>query len=585
MTRRAAHTARRERRFRWVAVAGLLLLAAAAYLAFARQLPFGHSFTVSAVFHSADNLEPGNPVRIAGLDIGHVTAVAARHDGTARVTMTIDSAADRLHADAQLAIVPRLAFEGNFYVSVAPGSPGAPPLRDGATVALGQTSSPVQIDQLLDVLTQPVRAALQSTFTGLASGLGGPRSTAGEAALQRATAELDASLVNVSRTARALQGTAPSDLPDAIRSTGQVTSELAEDPSALAGIVTDYARVFATLSAHDRDFSGDLTSLASLERDATPKLRTIDDALPVVDRLAAELRPSLTVLPAALVSGTHAFAQINGISGANELPLTLRLLAPVTTNLPSLLNGLTRISTLGNAFGECITTHVLPVLDSTLKDGPNTTHVPVWQDLVHAGTALAGGSPNFDGNGTTIRLGVTESELALTNSVPGIGQIEGASGIEGVRPVPLAPGVVPPFRPDASCLSQALPDLSARSGGPPLADMRAIPQVAPSPLLARDAAMLLGSPAERARLLGELLAGLSGTRNSPQPGATRRPTARSHSAPSQPVPTASSPAWHPTPKPGGTVTPPALPPVTSGVNKLLGSLVGHLTANLGSGRR
>jgi hypothetical protein len=36
-----------------------------------------------------------------------------------------------------------------------------------------------------------------------------------------------------------------------------------------------------------------------------------------------------------------------------------------------------------------------------------------------------------------------------------------------VRPTWLGFGVVPPFRPDESCIAQPLPNLQARSGPPP----------------------------------------------------------------------------------------------------------------------
>ena len=57
---------------------GLLLvviLAAGAYLAFTKNVPWGGGTEVTAVFRSAQVLRPNTPVRIAGVEVGEVTEV------------------------------------------------------------------------------------------------------------------------------------------------------------------------------------------------------------------------------------------------------------------------------------------------------------------------------------------------------------------------------------------------------------------------------------------------------------------------------------------------------------------------------
>jgi phospholipid/cholesterol/gamma-HCH transport system substrate-binding protein len=94
--------------------AGLLTLAlvgVAAYFGFTKSLPFRHHYTVQAVFPSANNIRPGSPVRIAGVNAGKVTKVGHVEAGrqAALVTMRIDKKGLPLHRDARMKIRPRAA--------------------------------------------------------------------------------------------------------------------------------------------------------------------------------------------------------------------------------------------------------------------------------------------------------------------------------------------------------------------------------------------------------------------------------------------------------------------------------------------
>jgi hypothetical protein len=225
-----------------------------------------------------------------------------------------------------------------------------------------------------------------------------------------------------------------------------------------------------------------------------------------VERLATDARPTLAELPSTLPVASSALREIGGLSRQDEFPRMLRLLRPVTSDLPPTLEGLRPVAKLTAPLADCLSTHVLPVLNTTLSDGPNSTNEPVWRDLVHAGTALSGGSPNFDGNGTTIRLGVTESENALADPIPNIGQLSGAGAIEGVSPVPLPGYQKPAARPDQPCADQKLPNFNLRKGGPPTNMVRLPARKAPD--LSRYAA-IAGSKSQRHALLRTLLGELA----------------------------------------------------------------------------
>ena len=78
------------------------------------------------------------------------------------VTMSIDPNGLPIHADATAKIRPRIFLEGNFYVDLRPGSPNAPTLASGRTLAAASTSGPVQLDRVLAALNSNARANLET---------------------------------------------------------------------------------------------------------------------------------------------------------------------------------------------------------------------------------------------------------------------------------------------------------------------------------------------------------------------------------------------------------------------------------------
>lgn len=568
-----ARAARLERRHLIAAALALLALGAAGYMAFVKQLPFTTRHEIHAVFATGNQIKPGDPVRVAGLQVGKVTHLAAGPVHSTVVTIDLDSDA-MLHTDAHLTITPRLAFEGNFMIAVEPGSPGAPRLRDGATIPMTQTSVPVQIDQLLDTFTRPTRTQLIQSAGDLAEGLSGtPRS--GAQNLQRAARELATASASVAVVAQAAQGTAAGDPVHAVRGTGDLTRQLAADPAALADSVTSFNRVFGALADKDRALAGTLRGLDGVMRAGPPALRALDAALPSVTRTATQLRPVLKVAPAALVDADGAVRQIGGLTRDAELPRLLRALAPVSAHLPGALRQLRGTLPGVKDVTDCVGSVVVPTLNKTIDDGPNSSGRPVWQDLVHFGATLAGASPNFDGNGTTIRLGLTQGEVSMQLPIPGFGTLTGGKQIEGVNPTWLGSGVDPPYRPDANCAAQQVPDLGARAGGPP-ADFSPAPTARTSKTDAqapRLLARIIGAAGQvRDALINQLARLLS-----PAPkGATTPPRSRPalpapvlhpHLTPPRPTSTPARPE-HPVvalPKPGQVVE-----PVLTIVKKLLG---------------
>jgi phospholipid/cholesterol/gamma-HCH transport system substrate-binding protein len=457
-SRRAARESRRHTR---AAVIAAVAIAVAFYAAFVKQVPFSSQFVLRGVFQSANQLKPGNPVRIAGLPVGTVTAVAPGPHDTSVVSMALDQTAG-LHADATLSIEPRLLFEGNLYVDLHPGTPAAPALRSGETVPLARTTIPVQIDQVLDVLDFPTRYSLKHTLRAFADGLGGGAgSTPGYRGLRAAARELSAALPSVTRVAAAAQGTQSGDLPRAIDSSGAVTAQLSSNPAALANLVTSTDQVFRALSADDTALAESFGGLDRVVRIAPSSLTALDHALPTLRHFAVALDPSLHRAPGTLTDTSALFAQIRALVSPAELPRLQSALAPVIRHAPRLESRLRVMFPLLEHFASCASRNIVPTLDTVLQDGANTSNYPAWKDLLHLGAALSGGSASFDGNGVSLRIGTAEGSFTASSLLSGFGEATGRYQGEGVRPKWLGYGVIPPFRPDATCDQQPLPAVNA----------------------------------------------------------------------------------------------------------------------------
>lgn len=560
-----ARAGQTDRRYLRAAIVSTALIVAATYVAFAGGLPFGGEFEVRGTFSNANQLKPGSPVRLNGVQIGEVTDIGPGRNRGSTVTMRIDEP-EGLHADARLSVEPRLLFEGNFYVSVSPGTPGAPPLDSGATIPRRRTDAPVQIDQVLSALTAPAREAIRSSFAELAAGLGEQAGGgAGYQGLRSASRELDGALADLRTATRAARGTEAGDARRALGGARDFSSELSRDPQALAGVVANFNRVAAALSADSDALSSTVRRLDEVLRIAPRNLTALDNALPTLTRFADELRPALHVAPTALGEAKRLLRQVTRATRPPELPALLRATEALLANLPDLESRLDEALSLVTPAARCVSENVLPVLNTEVPDGATSSGRPAWQDLLHMGANLTQTSPGFDGNGGTLRISIAESENALTGVIPGIGTLVGAGALQGVRPVWLGAGVEPEFRPDQWCADQALPDLDARSREGLIQGLTSAPLPEPEPQqqrrTARMAELLGGSKSDRRELLELLLRGLPGASDAgaeAAPGGASGAPDRDRSS-SDPQP---SPGSAPEPDPPTESAPPAGGPRT-----------------------
>jgi phospholipid/cholesterol/gamma-HCH transport system substrate-binding protein len=136
-------------------IGGLLLFAAGLFMIGDRRLLFARDFPVRAEFTEIGGLQPGAPVRVAGMAAGEVTNIAIpnRPSGRFVVQMRVSEALRPLVRSDSTASIQTDGFVGNRYVRINAGSDAAPVLADGATI---EGHEPFDFNDILQHASQTV---------------------------------------------------------------------------------------------------------------------------------------------------------------------------------------------------------------------------------------------------------------------------------------------------------------------------------------------------------------------------------------------------------------------------------------------
>lgn len=445
-------------------LAGIIVVFAVVYFSFAKRVPFVEGYRVTGVFSNSSQLRKGSPVRIAGVDVGKVVGIKKGAGTTAEVTLELKDNGLPIHQDATLRVRPRLFLEGGFYIEVRAGSPSGPDLADGGMIPLGQTSVPVQFDQVLSSLDRPTRQSLKRTITNVAQGT----DDGAAKALGDASKPFVPALRDTAQVAQAARGIRTHDLSELIGSLTSITGTLAANDRQLGEMVTALNTTSGALASESGNLQAGIRQADLLSQTAIPRLQTIRAGLPSIERFALALRPSLPQTPATLRHVSQLLTAARPVLRPAELPALLTKLTPTINRLPTLSTRLQTLFALVTPVSDCLNTRVLPTLKTKINDGPNSTNRPVWQDLLHATVGLSGASQSFDANGPSVRYlaAAGESSIAL-GSVPGVGRLVGLGPqITGSSPRWLGNGKLSPFRPDVACRDATPVNLQSRTPFP-----------------------------------------------------------------------------------------------------------------------
>jgi len=341
--------------------------------------------SVTAYFTRSVGIYPGSDVRILGVKVGSVTAVAPQGD---RVRVDMQFGAEyKVPANAQAAIISASVVSDR-YVQLLPVYEKGPVLASGAVIPLSRTAVPVELDATYDSLNT-LSAAL------------GPQGANSNGALSKLLgvtadnlngqgANLHQTVQDLSQAARTLSDNR-GDLFGTVDNLQVFTAKLAADDKQVGEFETNLADVSAQLAGERQDLAAALKNLAAALGDVsafvhdnkaeiTTDVKSLNAIAGILTKEQSALAEFLDVAPAAVgnlaraynpTAGTldtrvnadqtqdpalflcsllDSFGQQIDCSGLQKLFATLPPLGPVADPLTGALSGILD-KTLGGILG------------------------------------------------------------------------------------------------------------------------------------------------------------------------------------------------------------------------------------------
>ena len=308
--------------------------------------PWSDRLVVTADFPAAPGISPGNgqEVRIAGVNVGDITAAEVGPDGHARLKLSLQPG-HHLYRNATLVLRPKSPLN-EMYVTINPGGPPAPEVGSGYEFPLSNTERPIQVDELLDHLDDNAQRMLTSLL-----------------------AESDVALVS-----------APTDLPAGLDAARTAANDLRPVAQQLALRKELIRRLITSLGQIAQAVGGDDQRLRTLAAGLQTTLRSLGGHEPQIDQTLAQL-------PGLVAQLKRSSSAVQGLS--DQLDPTLRGLQHASDSLPDALSDVR--GTAGKLAG---------VIDSAQPFLPELRHVV--QDLRPFSDELVTALPEL--HATTQRL-------------------------------------------------------------------------------------------------------------------------------------------------------------------------------------
>ena len=465
-----------------VGLIALVLILITTFLAFTKDIPFTKPYELKARFENAPPINKGQAVRIAGVDVGRVSAVEPVGGDSPAITVTMKLKDDALpiHRDARIKVRPRIFFEGNLFFDIYPGTPGAPEVDSGSTIPASQTSAPVQIDQVLGALTTDTRADLRKLLIGYGGALNAApqpgedddqdEDTRGETAGKALNDSLEYSSEALRGGAvvnEALLGTEAHDLSKLISAQGQIFAALSRNETTLKDLITNFNVTMRALAIEGSNLRQTIRLLPRVLEAANPTLDSLNAAFPPTRAWALEMIPGVRETPATLDAGFPWIRQTRALLRPSELQGLVDELQPAVDDFAEFTDGQVDFLPVLDRFNRCQLEVILPTGETRIDDGALSTGLMNYQEFFQTMVGLSGESGNFDGNGSYTRFQSAGGGYRV--QTPPVGTFrEGLFGSAAAPPLGTRPARGPkaPYRPNERCDRQTPPDLNAAQIGP-----------------------------------------------------------------------------------------------------------------------
>lgn len=472
--------------------AGLIAIAiivVASWFAFSKDIPFTQTYRVQAVFENSNLIGVRSPVRIAGVDVGKVVAVEPYKDtDMSVVTMEIGDSGRPVRKDATAKIRTRLFLEGNFFVELKPGTPGAEEMEDGGMIPASATAAPTQLDQVLTSLQSDTRKSLQDTFVGFGEAVDSQptaeddadqdpdvRGLTGAQALNKALETAVPALRGSAVGAEALRGTEPRDLSRMVKGIAGVSRGLARSEVALSELITDFNVSMAAFASRAPQLEETVRLLGPTAGNLRRGLRSVNAALPPTQQFSREILPAVHETPATVAAAGPWLDQAIPFFGTSELGGLLKDLSPATRDLASSTHSSRKWVPRADEFNRCITEVIIPTGNIKVDDGQFSANTENYKEFWHAVAGQAGEGQGFDGNGPYLRLSAPGGNRPVTTGKTNYQDqvLFGNAAQPLLRTSPAFPNKLPPLQRKVPCYKNPVPDVNGHGSTGPADGSRA----------------------------------------------------------------------------------------------------------------
>lgn len=297
--------------------------------------------TYTAEFTNASGLQPGDTVRIAGVEVGKVAAVTLEGDHAA-VTFSVDS-------DQHLTTTTRAAihFEnllGQRFLAILPGAAGSAPLAPGGVIPLSRTTPAIDLTAVFD--------GFEPLFSALAPGQ---------------VNQLAASIIHV------FQGESGT-VDDLVHQTAVITTNLADRQTVIDSLLTSLASLLDTVGVHDTQLGQLIGNFDSLVRGLAGPRTALSSAITNVAALETTTSGLLDQAQPPLDEDIQSLATDVQTLSANQQELDKLL-----QGFPGLAGTLTKIQSTGNWVNVYLCNLTIDVrgrLDISLVPGVSAPQYP-----------------------------------------------------------------------------------------------------------------------------------------------------------------------------------------------------------------
>ncbi|HCS57233.1 MAG TPA: mammalian cell entry protein, partial [Gordonia polyisoprenivorans] len=313
----------------------LVLLVVAGYIGYNRVT----NTRLTAYFATTTGLYNGDPVRVLGVNVGHVTSITPR-SGDVKVEMDVDRSV-KIPADARAVVVAQSLVSGRF-IQLTPVYSSGPQMTDGTDIPMERTAVPMEWDQVKQQLQRLTDAVGPN---GADPGAAARAIDVGAQNLDGAGQSINSSITQLSDVMGTL-ASGRDDLFTTIRNLQKLTDALS--------------------SSHEQmvQFNGRIASVSSVLADNTDQL---NGALHNLDSAMTDVQNFINTNQNSLTGAVSRLAQTTGILAAKDEQMRglLHSAPNQLANFYNIYNPLT--GSLSGVFGLGMGNNLITLLCGTME--------------------------------------------------------------------------------------------------------------------------------------------------------------------------------------------------------------------------